>query len=111
MPKSEMERIADGRPPTGAFSISFVNPSGVLALPTAEGAYTVRTYIEGCVLHVDAPDDGLIAEMQSGREPIPWKNAEQREAALRQIRDDRPDLSDEVRDRLREWVGRSPWYD
>ncbi|MXQ07889.1 hypothetical protein GQ651_08525 [Alphaproteobacteria bacterium GH1-50] len=111
MPKSEMQRIADGRPPTGAFSISFVNPSGVLALPTAEGAYTVRTFIEGCVLHVDAPDDGLIAEMQSGREPIPWKNAEQREAALRQIREERPDLPDDIRSRLADWIKTSGWYE
>jgi hypothetical protein len=106
-----MERIAKGRPPTGAFSITFVSPSGVMALPTAEGAYTVRTFIEGCVLHVDAPDDGLIAEMASGREPIPWENAEQRDAAVRQIRDERHDQSDELRERLVGWIEATGWYE
>lgn len=111
MRKSEMEQIAEGRPPTGAFSVQFVSPSGVMALPTKDGAYTVRTHTEGCVVHVDAPDDGLIAEMTCGREPVPWKTAAQRESALRQLRENRPDLDDDLRERLIAHVEATPWYD
>ena len=106
-----MEKIADGRPTPGRILIAFVSPSGAMAVPVHDGAVACRTFKAGCVLHVDAPGDGLIAEMEAGRQPLPWYNAEQRHDALLQIRDHRPDLDDDLRERLAAWIEATPWYE
>ena len=111
MRRAPIEKIAAGRPPIGAISISFVTPGGVLALPTKDGAYVCRTHLDGCVIHLDAADDGLIAELVTGSEPIPWRNKKQRDAALDQIMNERADLDEDLRERLVAHVEATPWYD
>jgi hypothetical protein len=108
-----IQEIADGQKPPlpNAIRISFVTPSGCMAIPVKDGGLACRTFKKGSVLHLDDPSDGLIAEMRSGREPLPWFNAEERKDAIDQIRNGRSDLDDTLRDDLIAWVEATAWYE
>ena len=86
--------------------VCFVLPSGVATVPFEGGALTCRV----AVGHLDAPDTGLIDEMRSGAEPVPWRSAILRDEALRAI-EERSDLEDRTRRRLLAHVRRTPWYE
>ena len=86
MRTASMKDIAEGRGMPGAILISFVGSSGVMAIPVDDGAIPCRTFKEGCVMHLDAPVDGLVAEMASGLEPIPWRNRQQPGRRVREQR-------------------------
>ena len=57
----------------------YVLPSGVATLPFEGGAITCRVTLG----HINAPDTGLLEEMQSKADPVPWRNAEIRDEAMR----------------------------
>lgn len=98
-------------PAPTAVKVSFVNASGCMAIPVKDGGLPCRSFSKGAVLHLDAPDDGLIAEMNSGRAALPWFNKEQRQDAIDQIRDERPDLDETTCADLIAWIEATPWYD
>ena len=106
-----IKEIADGRGTPGAILISFVSPSGAMAIPVEDGAIACRAYLAGCVLHLDDPSDGLIVEMRTNREPLPWRTKQQREDAIVHLRDHRGDLDADLRDRLVSHVSSTAWYE
>lgn len=106
-----MREIAEGRngSPPGGILVSFVGPGGLMVKPFAEGALLVRIFHPGGVLHLDA-EDGLLAEMASGHDPVPWETREARDGALGWIREC-GGLEDEQRARLLRHVRATPWYE
>lgn len=92
-------------------TVVLVAPSGVGAFPTDGGYVVARTFTPGCVAHLDAPGDGLLAELRSGREPVPYRSAADRDGTLAHLRDDRPDLDAETRDALLRHVAATPHYE
>lgn len=87
--------------------VCYILPCGTATLPFEGGTITCRV----AVGHLDAPDTGLIVEMQrAAQEPTPWRNAEVREEALAII-GDRKGLGEDLRRRLLTHVRRTPWYE
>ena len=85
--------------------VCVVLPSGVATLPFDGGAITCRVTVG----HLDAPGTGLIEEMTSGAEPVPWRSARVRDEALWSI-ETRLGVDEDVRRRLLKWVSASPFY-
>jgi hypothetical protein len=86
--------------------VCVVLPSGVATLPFEGGAITCRVTVG----HLDAPATGLIAEMDAGGDPVPWRSALVRDEALWSI-ETRIGLDEDVRRRLMAHVRRTPWFD
>ena len=86
--------------------VCVVLPSGVATLPFDGGAITGRVTVG----HLDAPCTGLIAELDAGCDPVPWRSAGVRDEALWSI-ETRIGLDDDVRQRLLDHVRGTPWFD
>lgn len=84
----------------------YVLPSGVATLPFEGGAITCRVTLG----HINTPDTGLLEEMQSKAEPVPWRNAEIRDEAIAAI-ETRNDLGEEMRAKLLTHIRQTPWYE
>lgn len=84
----------------------YVLPSGVATLPFEGGAITCRVTLG----HINAPDTGLLEEMQSKADPVPWRNAEIRDEAIAAI-ETRNDLGVEMRAKLLTHIRQTPWYE
>ena len=106
---AKLDEITKGRGLPGSILISFVNPSGVMSIPVEDGAITVRTYLTGCHINLNDPDDGLQTEMNGTSEPIPWRTEKQRSDALEYLAV-RFDLEEDLRDRLIAHVKSTGWY-
>ena len=88
-----------------------IEPSGVVQVPVGAGSYLERRHSWPSVLQLEDEPSGLIAEMESGRRPVPWASAKQRDLALLQLAFDRPDLDEGLRDRLIAHVRATPVYE
>lgn len=86
-------------------TVTLVSPSGVCTRIYSDGAATMRV----CLGHIRHEEDGLLVEMSSGHEPIPWASAEVRNDAMRLVKE-RKDLDDEARGPLLEWIQATPYY-
>lgn len=86
--------------------VCYVLPSGVATLPFEGGAITCRVTIG----HIKAPDTGLLEEMETKVEPVPWRNAETRDEAIATI-ETRNDLGEEMRAKLLAHVRQTAWYE
>lgn len=86
--------------------VSIVLPSGVATLPVEGGAITCRVTVG----HLDAPSTGLIDEMTSGAEPVPWRSSRVRDEALWSI-ETRLGVDEGVRQRLLDHVRGTPWFE
>lgn len=84
----------------------YVLPGGVATLPFEGGAITCRVTLG----HINAPDTGLLEEMQSKADPVPWRNAEIRDEAIAAI-ETRNDLGEEMRAKLLTHIRQTPWYE
>jgi hypothetical protein len=85
--------------------VEFVTPGGVACREFADGAVVMRV----CVGHVTA-DDGLLKEMASGREPVPWMGRAERDEAVAAIRA-ASGIGEEERAALLAHVASTPYYD
>lgn len=83
----------------------YTTPGGLATRTFSDGAATMRV----CLGHIDNADDGLIAEMDSGREAMPWANLETKLAAIATIMR-RTDLADDLRERLIQHIRRTPYF-
>lgn len=81
--------------------VTIVRPGGVATV----GDVTCRV----ATGYIHDPDDGLLDELHSGRDAVPWRSAEARDAAMASV-SARGDLTDEVRARLLRHVRRTPYY-
>lgn len=86
--------------------ITFVRPGGVATKVFADGAETMRV----CLGYLHDPDDGVLAEMKAGHDPVPWQSAKVRDAAIMAV-EARADLDDETRARLLEWIAATPYFE
>lgn len=86
--------------------VCFVLPSGVATLPFDGGAITCRVTIG----HINAPDTGLLEEMRSKAEPVPWRDAEVRDEAISLIKT-KSGLGADVKQQLLNHVRNTPWYE
>lgn len=86
--------------------VAVLLPSGVATIPFDGGAVTCRVTLG----HPDAPDTGIIEEMRSGAEPVPWRSAAVRDEALWTI-ETREEMDDDLRRELLDHVRRTPWYE
>lgn len=84
----------------------YVLPSGVATLPFDGGAITCRVTLG----HINAPDTGLLEEMHTKADPVPWRNVETRDAALSTITA-RGDFDEEMRAKLLAHVRQTAWYE
>lgn len=84
----------------------YVLPSGVATLPFEGGAITCRVTLG----HINAPNTGLLEEMQSKVEPVPWRDTQTRDEAIAAI-EARNDLSEEMRAKLLTHIRQTPWYE
>jgi hypothetical protein len=82
--------------------VTIVRPGGVAVV----GDVTVRV----ATGYLHDPDDGLLEELASGREAVPWRSAAARDGAVASV-SARGDLSDEVRARLLRHLRRTPFYE
>ena len=87
-------------------TVMLVTPGGVVTRPFADGHLTMRT----CVGHIHDREDGLIAELEAGREPVPWESVEVRDDAIFAV-ETRLDVDDPLRERLLEHVRATPYYE
>ena len=86
--------------------VTVVRPGGTATVKFAEGYETMRV----AVGYLHDPNDGLIAEMQAGRDATPW--------ASRAVRDDaawsielRGDLDDATRGHLLDWIASTAYFE
>jgi len=86
--------------------ICFVLPSGVATLPFEGGTITCRVTLG----HINAPDTGLLEEMRTKAEPVPWRNAETRHEAIGII-ETRGDLGEQIRAKLLAHIHQTAWYE
>ncbi|MGH1412840.1 MAG: hypothetical protein ACRBB0_05075 [Pelagimonas sp.] len=84
----------------------YVLPSGVATLPFEGGAITCRVTLG----HINAPDTGLLEEMQSKAEPVPWRDTQTRDEAIVAI-EARNDLGEDMRAKLLNHIRQTPWYE
>ncbi len=87
-------------------NLCFILPCGTVTLPFEDGTLTCRSSVG----HLDTPETGLIAEMEAGTEPTPWRSADRRDEALASI-ESRRDLDDAMRQLLLDHVRRTPWFE
>lgn len=86
--------------------ITFVRPGGVATQTFADGAATMRI----CLGYLHDPDDGVLAEIKAGHDPVPWQSAKVRDEAIEAV-EVRRDLDDEVRFQLLEWIEATPYFE
>jgi len=86
--------------------VCYVLPSGVATLPFDGGTITCRVTLG----HINAPDTGLLEEIQTNAEPVPWRNAEIRDAAISAIKT-RGDLGENMREKLLAHIRQTAWYE
>ncbi len=86
--------------------ICFVLPSGVATLPFEGGTITCRVTLG----HINAPDTGLLEEMQTKAEPVPWRNTETRNEAIGII-ETRGDLDKDLQAKLLSHIRQTAWYE
>lgn len=86
--------------------VCYVLPSGVATLPYDGGTITCRVTLG----HINAPDTGIIEEMQTKAEPVPWQSVETRDAALSTI-EARGDLDGNMREKLLAHIRQTAWYE
>jgi hypothetical protein len=110
MKKPEIQQIGEGRAAPGAITITFISPAGVMAIPVDDGALTCRSFLIGSVLHLEG-EDGLLAELTAKREPIPWRNSDQRDDAIKHLREDRFDVEESRRTDLVTWIKNTGWFE
>jgi hypothetical protein len=60
--------------------------------------------------HLDEPENGLVAEMMSGRAPVPWASVKTREAHLALLTE-ATWIEDGLKARILEYVQKTPAYD
>lgn len=97
-------------PPPDGITVTYVSPGGVACRPFAEGYLTMRV----CLGHIHHPDDGLEAEMEYGREPVPWISAATRNDAIAELRRRAKKAEGDNRSkliRLLEHVRQTPYYE
>jgi hypothetical protein len=65
----------------------FVTPGGIATerFPGETGGDATYDAARVCLGHVDDAQDGLIAEMEKGRERVPWASARVRAEALARV--------------------------
>ncbi|WP_227288014.1 hypothetical protein [Boseongicola sp. H5] len=90
----------------GAVHVTIVKAGGVATVKFADGYETMRVALG----YLESPADGLIAEMDEGREPVPWQSAQVRDEATFSV-ETRLDLDDETRARLLEWIAATPYFE
>ena len=88
------------------FVIQYVLPGGVALRPFEDGAATMRIGLG----HIDSPDDGLLREMETGAEPVPWESLAVRDEATEALRR-RTGLDEDLRQRILLHVARTPYYE
>jgi hypothetical protein len=81
--------------------VTIVRPGGVAVV----GEVTCRV----ATGYLHDPDDGLLEELATGREAVPWRSAAARDEAMASV-STRGDLSDDIRARLLRHVRRTPFY-
>lgn len=86
--------------------ICFVLPSGVATLPFEGGTITCRVTLG----HINAPGTGLLEEILTMAEPVPWRNAATRNEAIGII-ETRGDLDKELRAKLLSHIRQTAWYE
>jgi hypothetical protein len=86
--------------------ICCVLPSGVATLPFEGGTITCRVTLG----HINAPDTGLLDEIQTKAEPVPWRNVETRDEAISTIKI-RGDIDEEMRAKLLAHIRQTAWYE
>ena len=64
------------------FELVYVMPSGVCVSPLKKGYKTVRV----CKGILENAETGLIAEMDKGKDPVPWESMAVRDEALRELK-------------------------
>lgn len=103
--------LADRPPPeNGGVTITYTSPGGIAVKPFADGYLAMRV----CLGHTHHAEDGLMTELETGREPVPWQNSDVRNEAIAALRqrakateaDERSALA-----RLVEHVLATPYYD
>lgn len=90
----------------GAVHVTIVRAGGVATVKFADGYETMRVALG----YLHDPADGLVAEMDAGREPVPWQSARVRDEATFSV-ETRLDLDDETRGRLLEWIAATPYFE
>lgn len=86
--------------------ITFVRPGGVATQTFADGAATMRI----CLGYLHDPDDGVLAEMRTQHDPVPWQSAQVRDDAIMAV-GTRADLDVQTRARLLEWIAATPYFE
>ena len=86
--------------------ICCVLPSGVATLPFEGGTITCRVTLG----HINAPDTGILDEIQTKAEPVPWRNVETRDEAISMIKL-RGDIDEEMRAKLLAHIHNTAWYE
>ena len=90
----------------GAVHVTIVRAGGVATVKFADGYETMRVALG----YLHDPGDGLVVEMDEGREPVPWQSARVRDEAAFSV-ETRLDLDDETRERLLEWIAATPYFE
>ncbi|GAA6187651.1 hypothetical protein [Litorivita sp. NS0012-18] len=85
--------------------ICCVLPSGVATLPFEGGTITCRVTLG----HINAPDTGLLKELKTKAEAVPWRNARIRDEAISTI-EVRGDIDEETRANLLAHIRQTAWY-
>jgi prepilin-type processing-associated H-X9-DG protein len=85
--------------------VTIVRPGGTATVGYADGHETMRV----ATGYLHDPHDGLIAEMQAGREPVPWKSEAIRDEALWTV-EIRLGLDDETRRGLLDWIAGTAYF-
>lgn len=85
--------------------VTIVRPGGTATLTYADGHETMRV----ATGYLHDPNDGLVAEMDAGREPTPWQSKAVRDDATWSV-ETRLDLDDGTRERLLDWIAGTPFF-
>ncbi|WP_299955391.1 hypothetical protein [uncultured Roseobacter sp.] len=89
-----------------AVHVTIVNAGGVATVKFADGYETMRVALG----YLESSADGLIAEIDEGREPVPWQSAQVRDEAMEAV-ERRQDLDGKTRARLLEWIAATPYFE
>lgn len=77
-----IDELADLPLPEGGITVTYTSPGGIAVRPFADGYLAMRV----CLGHVHHSADGLMTELETGRDPVPWRSAEVRDAAVGELR-------------------------
>ena len=69
-------------PAPGGVTVTYTSPGGIAVRPYADGYLAMRV----CLGHVDHAEDGLVGEVERGREPVPWQDRAVRDEAIAELR-------------------------